>query len=221
MGRNVKNENLKLITDIVTYRMVETGLRGGVNYIANRYSKLNNKYLSDYDKNKDSSYLMYLDSNNLYGWAMSQPLPTGRFKWLKEDKWDEIFKNKEGIGYFIECDLEYQLFLLKIHVLHIRNLSLYKDLGMKLTKIHRVLQLNESPWLAKYIDFNTNKKSNAKNAFEKEFFKLMNNAVFEKTLENLRKRINLKLTCKEDIFIKHTSRSNFISGKVFNDDLLH
>ena len=101
------------------YRMVETGLRGGVNYIANRYSKLNNKYLSDYDKNKDSclsfyfSYLMYLDSNNLYGWAMSQPLPTGRFKWLREDKWDDIFKNKEGIGYFIECDLEYQIFLLK------------------------------------------------------------------------------------------------------------
>ena len=50
---------------------------------------------------------MYLDANNLYGWAMSQPLPTGRFKWLKEDKWDDIFKNKERIGYFIEYDLEY------------------------------------------------------------------------------------------------------------------
>ena len=87
--------------------MVETGLRGGVSYIANRYSKPNNNYLSDYDKNKDSSYLMYLDANNLYGWAMSQPLPTGRFKWLKEDKWDDIFKNKERIGYLIECDLEY------------------------------------------------------------------------------------------------------------------
>ena len=82
--------------------------------------------------------------------------------------------------------------------MHIRNLSLYKDLGMKLTKIHRVLQFNESPWLAKYIDF---KRSNAKNAFEKYFFKLMNNAVFGKILENLRKRINLKLTCKEDIYI--------------------
>ena len=84
--------NLKLITDIGMYQMVETGLRGGVSYIANRYSKPNNKYLSDYDEDKESSYLMYLDENALYSWAMSQPLPTGGFKWLKEDKWDDIFK---------------------------------------------------------------------------------------------------------------------------------
>ena len=80
---------------------------------------------------------------------------------------------------------------------------------MKLTKIHRVLQFNESPWLAKYIDFNINKRSNANNAFEEDFFKLMNNAVFGKTLENLRKRINLKLTSNEDIFYKTCIKSQF------------
>ena len=58
---------------------------------------------------------MYLDANNRYGKAMSQPLPTGRFKWLKEDKWDDIFKSKEGIGYLIKCDLEYPK---KLHDLH-------------------------------------------------------------------------------------------------------
>ena len=89
--------NLELITDIDMYQMVEKGLRGGVSYIANRYSKPNNKYLSDYDEKEDSSYLMYLDVNNLYGWAMTQPLPTGRFKWLKEDKCDVIFKKKEWL----------------------------------------------------------------------------------------------------------------------------
>ena len=87
--------NLELITDINIYQMIETGLRGGVSYIANRYSKPNNKYLSDYDKNKYSSYLMYSDANALYSWNMSQSLPSGRFKCLKEDKWDDIFKNKE------------------------------------------------------------------------------------------------------------------------------
>ena len=70
--------NLELITDIDMYQMVEICLRGGVSYIAKRYSKPNNKYLCNYDKNKDSSYLMYLDANNLYGWAVSKLLPTGR-----------------------------------------------------------------------------------------------------------------------------------------------
>ena len=76
--------NIELITDIDMYQMVEKGLRGRISYIANRYSKPNNKYMCDYDKDKETSYLVYLDANNLYGWAMSQPLPTGGFKWLKK-----------------------------------------------------------------------------------------------------------------------------------------
>ena len=204
--------NLKLIIDIDMYQMVEPGLRGGVSYIANRYSKPINICVIIIKIKR----AMYLDANNLYGWAISQPLPTGRFKWLKEDTWDDIFKDKEG--YFIECDLEYPkelhylhndyplapeklivqddwlspfcknlkekfclasdkttkliptLFNKETYVLLVRNLSLYKDLGMKFTKIYRVLQFNECPWLAKYIDFNTNKRSNAKKSFEKEFF---------------------------------------------------
>ena len=109
--------NLELITDIDMYLMVEKGLHGGVSYIANRYSKPNNKYLSDsdYDKTKDNSYLMYLDANALCAWAMSKTPTNWRVKWLKEDKWDAIFKNKEGIGYFIKCDLEYPNELHELH----------------------------------------------------------------------------------------------------------
>ena len=99
--------NLELITDIDMCQMVAKGLPGGKSYIANRYSKPNNKYVCGYDKDKERSYLMYLDANNLYCWAMSQPLPTGGFKWLKEDKWEDILKNKDGIAYINECDLEY------------------------------------------------------------------------------------------------------------------
>ena len=83
------------------------------------------------------------------------------------------------------------LFNTEKYVLHAKNLNLYTDLGVKLTKNHRVLQFDESPWLAKYIDLNTNTRSNAKNAFENVFHKLMNNADFGKILENLRNKINL------------------------------
>ena len=82
-----------------------------------------------------------------------------------------------------------------------------------------MLQFDESHWLAKYINFNTEKRKEAKE-FEKDYFKLMNNAGFgEKKIENLRKRINLKLTSTENIYTKHAATANFISGKMFNGNL--
>ena len=82
---------LEKISDIGKYLFIEKGLRGGISYIAKRYAKANNKYINDYDPEKASTFILYLDMNNLYGWAMSEYLPCGRFKFLKNiDKFDEM-----------------------------------------------------------------------------------------------------------------------------------
>ena len=79
------------------------------------------------------------------------------------------------------------------YVLHYKNLQLYLSLGTKLTKTNKILKFKESDWLRKYIDSNTSKRKNAANSFERGFFKLMNNSVFGKTMESLRRRISIKL----------------------------
>ena len=84
------NINLELMTDIDMFQFIEKGMRGGVSYIANRHGKPNNKYMKEYNEKAPSKYIMYLDANNLYGWAMSQYLPTGNFKWMSDKEIKKI-----------------------------------------------------------------------------------------------------------------------------------
>ena len=104
--------NLDLISDIDMQLFVEKGLRGGISYIAHRHGKANNKYMKDYNENKESSYLMYLDANNLYGWAMSQPLPYRDFKWIDFEDPEEIILDNY---HEVEVNLEYPE---ELHDLH-------------------------------------------------------------------------------------------------------
>ena len=102
------------------------------------------------------------------------------------------------------------------YVVHYRNVQLYLSLRMKLTKIHKVLKFKQSGWMNKHIDFNTKKRMGATNDFEKDFFKLMINSVYEKTMENLRKRINVRFVNNKKRFLKYTSRPTYVTHKLFN-----
>ena len=115
--------NLDLITDIDMQLFIEKGMRAGISYIAHRHAEANNQYMKNYDPHKESSYIMYLDANNLYGWAMSRPLPYRNFKWLSDShsaqgtrqntpktisEWHQYINTKKyGIGKIYEVHLEY------------------------------------------------------------------------------------------------------------------
>ena len=218
---------LDLISDPDMYLFIEEGIRGGISTITKRYAIANNKYMADYDPKKESKYLPYLDANNLYGWAMSQPLPYGRFEWMSEAElsdWKSI-SSTVGTGCILEVDLEYPDELHNPHneyplapervvvnkveklipnlnnktkyILHHKNLELYLNMGMKLTRVHRGIKFLENPWMKQYIQLNTDLRTKAITDFEKDFFKLMINSVFGKTMENLRKRVDIRIVNDE------------------------
>ncbi|XP_071152225.1 uncharacterized protein [Mytilus edulis] len=263
---------LELLTDIDMHLFIEKGLRGGISMMSHRHAKANHKHVPNYDPNQPINHVMYLDANNLYGWAMSQALPVEGFRWLNDSEIEnlnisDVVDNSKH-GFILEVDLEYPRELhddhneyplapekLKVtndmlspyaekllddlnlkgtsteklipnlhpkqkYVVHYRNLKLYLSLGMKLTKIHRVMTFEQRLWLKTYIDFNTEKRKLATNEFEKDFFKLMNNAVFGKTMENLRKRTDIKLLNDQSKDRKLISKPTLHAFKIFNDDLV-
>ena len=162
--------------------------------------------MKDYDESKESSYIQYLDANNLYGAAMSEKLPMIGFKWVsdilgKDKKFVKSYDKNSSKGYILEVDVDYPSKLHKLHsdmpflpermkidktkklvcnlhdkkkyVMHISILKQELDHGLKLKKVHRVIEFNQKAWLKKYIDINTELRKKASNGFENDFFKLM------------------------------------------------
>ena len=106
------------------------------------------------------------------------------------------------------------------YVIHYKNLIQCLDMGLKIKHIHRGIKFVESEWMKPYIDKNTNLRAKAKNNFEKDFYKLMNNSVFGKTMENIRNRVDVKLVNNENKLRKLVAKPNFRSRKIFSENLV-
>ena len=215
-----------------------------------KYASANNKYKGDkFNPNEDTAYLQYLDTNSLYGWAMSQPLPTGGFKWVDVNP-NEISElaTRTDKGYILEVDVSYPKDLHDSHndlpfmcermeingveklvpnlrhkknyVIHIQALNQALQHGLRLDRIHRAIEFDQWSWLKTYIDFNTQLRTTATNDFEKDFFKLMNNSVFGKTMENIRKHRKMKVVMTEEKYLCTVMKPNFKSGVLFGENLM-
>ena len=150
--------------------MVEEGIRGEICHAIHKHAKANNKYMKNYDKNKESSYIQYLDANNLYRWAMSQKLPVNNFNWVKnklkiDEKFIQSYDEDSDKGYIFEVDFEYLRRSHDLHsdlpflskrmeidkckklvcnyVVYIRSLKQALNYGLKLKKVHKVIEFNQ------------------------------------------------------------------------------
>ena len=180
---------------------------------------------------------------------MSHPLPTGGFKWadVKPDKISKLAKRKSK-GYLLEVDFHYpkelhnshndlpfmcermkingveklipNLYDKKRYLIHIRALEQALKHALVLEYIHKAMEFKQSAWMKECIDFNTKVRTAAANDFKKDFYKLMNNSVFGKMMENIRKHRNIKLATNREAYLKLVMKPNFKSGVRFGPNLM-
>ena len=232
---------LDMLHDSIMYEYFESGVRGGMTFV--------NKHYVPNDADHDS--LLYIDVNNLYGWALSQPLPTSNFEWVDTPpSLDDLPSDDSDVGYIFEVDMEIPAHLHdylsdlppaplmeappgsrvkkllltlrpKTHyVIHYMLLKFYLELGVVVTKIHRTIRFSQAPIFKDYIDYNTKKRAATSCKFSKDYYKLKNNSLFGKTVENLRKRVNLRLCNSEEKLIAYSSKPTFVQSQLIDGDLV-
>ena len=238
---------LELVSDSEMYDFIERGKRGGVSSIMKRYAEANNRHMGDrYDPSKPSSYIFYPDANSLYCWPMLQDLPVGGFRWLDSAELEKSLSDFPPC--FVSVDLEFpeelhdkfkdyppapdQLKLVGVkklapnllpkteYVAYIPNIRKYEELGCRITKVHRALAFDESPWMRSYVERNIEKRKLAENSFEKDFWKLANNSVFGKTCENVMNRVNVRLVNERKKALKLVAKPNFKQHTIYNESLV-
>lgn len=240
---------LELISDLEMYQMLEKGIRGGLAQCSLRHAVASNKYMPQYDKSEPSSYLVYLDCNNLYGYAMTKMYPISEFRFLssREIKYFDVMNisDDNDFGYILEVDLAYPDHLHELHkdlpfaperyippgskseklianlhdkfnyIIHYVHLKECLNQGLVLLKIHRIIGFRQDNYLKQYIDLNTTLRQSSKTKFEKDFFKLLNNSIFGKTIENKRKQVDVKLATKwrdiQNLTNKHLTAEKLVS----------
>jgi DNA polymerase type B, organellar and viral/Recombination endonuclease VII len=248
---------LKSIQSYDDHLFFERGIRGGPCQIGcQRYVEANNTYMGDeYDPTKPSSYILYLDENNQYGNAMSQPLPYDNFQYVDDVTKFDLKKDKPGKGYIAQIDMEYpndpelqdwfsdlpivaekklvpgsedknnvklilDMMPKKNYVVHHRMLKFLIDKGIKVTEIHKIIEFDEKTWLKDYIDLNTSLRIQSNNKADQDLFKLMNNAMFGKTIENVRLYTNLNMIANKEKAKRMMSKTNVEYYEILDENLI-
>lgn len=263
---------LDYIRDVDHYLFLRNAVRGGVSMISHRYSEANNSRMRNFDSSRESKFIIYVDANNLYGWAMRQPMPTGNLRWLQQH--ELILEHILSIpadsdwGCFAEVDLEYPehlhdahsdlplapehrkvkrgelsayatevaekfnintnsygekllttFFPKKRYIVHYRVLQFYVDHGLVVKKLHRALAFSQAAIMKDYIDLNTDRRSKSQNTFDSNFYKLLTNSLFGKSIERVDKKSLMKLVSSFETYTKTAAKPNFQSAKIINRKL--
>ena len=228
------------------------GIRGGICNAISKHAKTNNKYMKSYDSNKESTYLMYVDANNLYGYAMCKKLPTGNFKWVEDlsiftKDFIKNYSEDSNTGYLLVVDVKYPENLYRDHKylpflpdktkinkvkkltydshdkkeysIYISVLKQALNHGLKLKKIHSAISFSQDNWLEPYIMHNTNLRMKAANDFEKDYYKLLNNSFYGKTMENVRGHRDIKLVTNNKKRSVLKSEPNYHGTKHISEEL--
>ncbi|XP_048582217.1 uncharacterized protein LOC125561810 [Nematostella vectensis] len=202
---------LELLTDYDMLLMIEKGIRGGVSMISNRHGEANNPYMKE-----------WMGDQELSGWRDRPCILEVDLEYPHHlhDLHNDYPLAPESIGLGKVDKLVPNLNDKTKYVIHHETLRLYVSFGLKVTKIHRGVTFEESAWLEPYIDLNTDLRAKATNDFEKDFFKLMNNSVFGKTMENIRNRVDIRLVTDEKQAKKLISKPNYQHRTIFCENLV-